>query len=159
MDHGIGKAVLGGWMISGVLTARTGNPVQLSQAATGRSVARPDYVGGQVKFDNYRDTLQYLNPAAFALVPINPTSRISVRGGNLGNNAIREPGAVNLNLSMNKEFSITERSRLQVGLDGFNFLNHTNLNGLVTSINNVFFGQLQNTAGARQIQLRGRFSW
>ena len=83
----------------------------------------------------------------------------SVRGGNLGNNAIREPGAVNLNLSMNKEFSITERSRLQVGLDGFNFLNHTNLNGLVTSINNVFFGQLQNTAGARQIQLRGRFSW
>ena len=159
MDHGIGKAVLGGWMISGVLTARTGNPVQLSQAATGRSVARPDYIGGQVKFDNYRDTLQYLNPAAFALVPINPTSRISVRGGNVGNNAIREPGAVNLNLSMNKEFSITERARLQVGLDGFNFLNHTNLNGLVTSINNVFFGQLQGTAGARQIQLRGRLSW
>ena len=92
-------------------------------------------------------------------MPIDPVSRISVRPGSVGNNAIREPGAVNLNVGLSKEFSLTERSRLRLGMDAFNFFNHTNLTGLVTSINNTFFGQLQNTAGARQIQLNGRLSW
>lgn len=45
------------------------------------------------------------------------------------------------------------------GMDAFNFFNHTNLTGLVTTINNTFFSQLQNTAGARQFQLNGRLSW
>jgi hypothetical protein len=40
---------------------------------------------------DYRETLQYLNRAAFDLVPIDPVSRISVRPGSVGNNAIREP--------------------------------------------------------------------
>ena len=48
--------------------------------------------------------------------------------------------------------------RMRVGMDGFNFFNHTNLTCLVTSINNRFFGELQNTAGARQIQLNARLS-
>ena len=50
------------------------------------------------------------------------------------------------------------RMRMRVGMDGFNFFNHTNLTCLVTSINNRFFGELQNTAGARQIQLNARLS-
>jgi len=158
-ESGAGKAAFGGWMVSGVVLARTGVPTQLSQTGTGLNVSRPDYVGGQVKFDDYQDTLRYLNPLAFAMVPINPTSRITVRPGNVGNNAIREPGAVNLNVSLSKEFVMSERMRLRIGMDGFNFLNHTNLTGLVTQINNRFFGELQNTAGARQIQMNGRFSW
>jgi hypothetical protein len=44
-------------------------------------------------------------------------------------------------------------------MQAFNFFNHTNLNGLVTSINNRFFGELQGTAGARQVQLNARVSW
>ena len=64
-----------------------------------------------------------------------------------------------MNFGLAKEFSITERSRLRLGMDGFNFFNHTNLSGLVTSINNRFFGELQNTAGARQIQWNARLIW
>jgi Carboxypeptidase regulatory-like domain len=158
-DSGIGKAVLGGWMISGVLLARTGTPVQLSQTGTGLNVSRADYNGGPVYLDDYRTTLRYLNAPSFGLVPISATSRIAVRPGNVGNNAVREPGSVNLNVSVNKEFALTEKMRLRVGMDGFNFLNHTNLTGLVTSINNRFFGELQNTAGARQIQLNARLQW
>jgi hypothetical protein len=112
--------------------ARTGVPVQLSQAGTGLNVSRPDYVGGQAILGDYQKTLQYLNRSAFDLVPIDPVSRISVRPGNGGNNAIREPGAVNLNVGLSKEFSLTERSRLKLVMDAFNFFNHTNLTGLVT---------------------------
>ena len=108
---------------------------------------------------DYTKTLRYLNAAAFALVPIDPVSRISVRPGNVGNNAIREPGSWNVNLGLSKEFAMTERLALRVGLGAFNFLNHTSLSGLVTNINNRFFGELQGTGGARQIQLNARLNW
>ncbi len=153
------RYLLGGWQVSGILLARTGIPVQLSQTGTGLNVSRPDYIGGQAILGDYTKTLKYLNPAAFALVPINPVSRIVVRPGNVGNNAFREPGAWNLNVGLAKDFAITERARLRLGMDGFNFLNHTNLSGLVTSINNRFFGELQGTGGARQIQLNARLNW
>ncbi len=159
LDNAAARQLLGGWQVSGILLARTGIPVQLSQSGTGLNVSRPDYVGGQIILPDYTKTLKYLNPAAFALVPINPTSRISVRPGNVGNNAVREPGAWNLNFSLAKEFSMAERARLRLGMDAFNFFNHTNLTGLVTNINNRFFGELQNTSGARQIQLNARINW
>jgi hypothetical protein len=153
------RLVLGGWQVSGIFLARTGTPAQLSQSGTALQVARPDYVGGQVYLNDYRSTLRYLNPAAFALVPLHPVSRAGIRPGNVGNNAIRDPGAWNVNVGISKEFPITERARLRVGLDGFNFFNHTNLSGLVTNLNNRFFGELQGTGGARLVQLNGRLSF
>ena len=64
-----------------------------------------------------------------------------------------------MNFSLAKEVSMTERTRLRIGMGAFNLFNHTNLSGLVTSINNRFFGELQNTGGARQIQLNARLGW
>lgn len=159
MSSGTARALIGGWSVSAIVLSRTGAPVQLSQAGTGLNVSRPDYIGGEPILQNYRQTLQYLSRAAFDLVPIDPTSRIAVRPGNVGNNALREPGAWSVNFALHKVFTLTERARIRVGMDAFNFFNHTNLTGLVTSINNVFFGQLQNTGGARQIQLNGRLDW
>jgi hypothetical protein len=159
LGNAMTRRLLGAWQASGVLLARTGLPVQLSQSGTGVQVARPDYNGGQAILEDYTKTLKYLNTTAFALVPINSVSRISVRPGNVGNNAIREPGSWNVNVGLSKEFAITERARLKVGMDGFNFFNHTNLTGLVTNINTASFGQLLSTAGARQIQLNARVSW
>jgi len=46
-----------------------------------------------------------------------------------------------------------------VRTDMFNSLNHTNLTGLRTSVNDPFFGQLLNTAGARVIQLNARLTF
>jgi hypothetical protein len=122
-------------------------------------VSRPDYVGGDVYKSDYRETLQYLDRSAFALVPLGDVSRATIRPGNVGNGAIRNPGAVNFDLSIAKNFSVTERTRLQIRSDMFNALNHTNLNGLRTSLNDAFFGQLLGTAGARVIQLNARFSF
>jgi hypothetical protein len=66
---------------------------------------------------------------------------------------------VNVDLSFGKTFQLTERSRIQIRADMFNALNHTNLTGLRTSLNDAFFGQLLSTAGARVIQLNTRFSF
>jgi len=153
------RGIIGGWQVSGILLARSGTPAQLSQTGTSLQVTRPDYVGGQVYFDDYRTTLRYLNPAAFTLLPLHPVSRAPARPGNVGNNAIREPGAWNVNFGLSKEFFITEQARFRIGMDAFNFFNHTNLTGLVANLNNRFFGELQGTGGARLVQLNARLSW
>ena len=154
----LAKSIFGGWQLSGIFQARTGEPVSLSQTGA-RQINRPDYNGGQVYFDNYRETLQYLNRSAFSLLPLNAVSRAPERGGNVGNGAIRTPGSVNLDFSIGKTVPITEKAKIQIRADMFNSLNHTNLNGLRTSLNDAFFGQLLGTAGARVIQLNTRFSW
>lgn len=159
VSNAAAKHIVGGWQVSGTVLARTGTPAQLSQTGTALQVARPDYVGGQVYLDDYRSTLRYLNAPSFALVPLHPVSRAGIRPGNVGNNAIREPGAVTFNVAISKEFSINERMKFRLGLDGFNFFNHTNLSGLVTNVNNRFFGELQGTGGARLMQLNARLTF
>lgn len=159
LQNAVARHALGGWQVSGTFLMRSGTPQQLSQSGTARQVARPDYIGGQVYLDDYRSTLRFLNPASFALVPLNSVSRAGIRPGNVGNNAIRGPGAVTFNTQVSKEFAIRETMRLRFGADMFNFFNHTNLSGLVTNANNRFFGELQGTEGARQVQVHGRLTW
>ena len=59
-------------------------------------VARPDYMGGNAINGNYRQTLQYLNKSAFALVPIIAASGATSRPGNLGWGEVRAPGITNV---------------------------------------------------------------
>jgi hypothetical protein len=99
-----------------------------------------------------------LNPAAFVLVPISSLSSEQIRPGNLSNEAVRIPGFMNLDLTLAKSFALTERVRLQLRADTFNTLNHTNLSGLITTINTSTFGQLT-TATARAMQLGARLSF
>ena len=64
-----------------------------------------------------------------------------------------------MDFSLAKNFTIRENMRLQIRTDLFNALNHTNLSGLRTSINDAFFGQLLSTTGARIVQLNARLTF
>ena len=152
------RPVLGGWQVSAIITAQTGNAFTLTQSSA-LPASRPDYIGGAAVLSNYRTTLQYLNKADFARVPIIAASGATARPGNIGNGAIRGPGLWNIDFSLAKNFKLTERAQLQVRTDMFDALNHTNLTGLITEITNPRFGQLTNTLGARTIQLNARLSW
>lgn len=125
--------------------------------------ARPNAAGlpaSEVYSSNYQSGIhQYLNPAAFVSVPISPLSGAQIAVGDLGHNAIRAPGLVNLDASIGKEFTLTERCRLRLRADTFNTLNHTNLTGLVTTINTTgTFGQLTQ-ATARTMQVGARLTF
>ena len=48
----------------------------------------------------------------------------------------------NLDFSLAKNFAMREGLRLQIRTDMFNALNHTNLSGLRTSVNDPLFGEL-----------------
>ena len=91
------RLLLDGWQFSGIFSANSGAPFTITQ---GSSIpgSRPDYIGGNPILDNYKDTLVYLNPAAFAQVPVNPRSGATARPGTLGRNALRSPGGWNMDL-------------------------------------------------------------
>ena len=64
--------------MSGIFTAQSGNPVNITQS-TAFSSSRGDYIGANPELANYGQTLKYLNRAAFATVPIGVQSGASIR--------------------------------------------------------------------------------
>jgi len=152
------KLAAAGWQISSIFTAATGQPIVITQPSSWAG-SRPDYVGGAALLQGYRETLQYLNRAVFAPVRVITASAATERPGTIGRNPLRGPGFWNVDVSLAKNFHLTERLRLQVRGDFFNALNHTNLSGLSTSINAANFGRLTSTRGARVAQLNTRLTW
>src|SRR5262249_16069548 len=106
-----------------------------------------------------RSTLSYLNPAAFSAVPVNGTSGLPVRPGNVGRNAVYGPGLWNVDLSLSKAFSFTERVALRITGDALNAFNHTNYAAPVVDITSATFGRFTSTFGSRSIQLSARLSF
>jgi len=151
--------VLDGWQIGGILSAQHGFPVLSILQPSALPGSRPDYVGGSAVNKNYRQTLQYLNPGAFARVSTNPQGGAPRRPGNLGRGAVRGPGLVNLDLALSKNMQFTETVRLQLRVDLFNSLNHVNYTGVSGNITAGNFGRLTNTIGARQAQLSLRLNF
>jgi outer membrane receptor protein involved in Fe transport len=152
------RQTVAAWQMSGIFSAGSGQPIYLSQPASNLG-QRPDYIGGGPKLSNYRSTLKYLNPAAFAAVPLSPTGGAAIRPGNATPGGWRLPGQWNLNFSLAKNFALREATKLQIRMEMLNAFNHTNLTGLRTDITDPFFGQLRSTAGARIIQLNARLTF
>jgi hypothetical protein len=150
------KQVIGGWELNGIVSAATGNPLTVMQQSA-YEFSRPDYTGA----DPYLHTsnrFQYLNPAAFALVPLGAGG--PVRPGNLGKNNLRNPGSWNVNLTVGKEFKIQEKYSLRFRADMFNAFNHANLGSPGANFARPQdFGLIQTVSGARTMQLGVRFSF
>jgi len=156
--NALARFVAGGWQLGGIFTARTGEPLAITQASS-LQVNRPDYIGGNAVNKDFMGSLQYLNRAAFALVPLVPASGASSRPGNLGWGAVRAPGAWNVDVSISRNFKLTETMKLQLRSDMFNVMNHLNPANVSTSLNANNFGQIRGSTGQRVIQLNARLSW
>ncbi len=99
------------------------------------------------------NTARYFNTSAFKAVPIN-SSGVMLRPGTLGRNVLIGPGIVGWNLSLVKNFAITERYKVEFRAETFNLANHpffSNPNGDIFAGN---FGQINGTqlSSERQMQ-------
>ncbi len=126
------KTVVGGWQISGIVSASSGAPMNITTSGTVNGVNsvcnvvpnctnRPDVIGTI----NYPHTVnQWFSTSSFA-APASGT------WGNLRNNAIRGPGRDNWNMSFFKSFLLSEKrgSQFQFRADFFNIWNHTQFKG------------------------------
>ncbi|MBM3804485.1 MAG: TonB-dependent receptor [Acidimicrobiia bacterium] len=153
------RLALAGWQVSGIFNAQTGSPLIITQPNALTGLHRPDFIGSSFKAAVINDGLQYLDPRAFARVPVIAFTGATVRPGTLGRGALEGPGSWILDLSLAKNLYLTETMRLQIRTDMINALNHTAYSGINTNITSALFGRVTSTLGARQIQFNVRLSF
>jgi hypothetical protein len=155
------RTTAGGWSIAGIITAESGAPINLG--VSGENVAsvltntgnRPNVTG---PISTPHTAAAWFNPAAFS-APACATGPDC--WGNLGFDAIRGPGRDDWNLSLFKNFVISESrgSRVEFRADAFNIWNHPqfkgdiNNGGISTSEGATTFGQVTNAFDPREFQL------
>ncbi|HEX4076873.1 MAG TPA: carboxypeptidase regulatory-like domain-containing protein [Candidatus Acidoferrales bacterium] len=140
---GVKGQALGGWTISGIITARSGIPFSVYDYTNDVNFytvprltpATPitDYrTGAAVPIPGSPGVFSVMTlpiPASFA--PLNATLGLSDFGpypANMtGRNAFRGPGAWNTDLAIAKNFKLTERFNLEFRAEGFDVFNHHNL--------------------------------
>jgi hypothetical protein len=74
------------------------------------------------------------------------------RFGNAGRNVARGPAFVNLDLSLMKNFVLSERVRLQFRAEAFNVANHANFGLPVADLASPNFGRILSASPARLMQ-------
>jgi hypothetical protein len=122
----IDRQLLGGWSISGITSAQTGQPFTVYNTAQDFSGFnqfgdRPDYIGSGPLVTNYSNPDLAFSPSAFSATP--PTGRV----GTAGRNEFVGPGLVNYDFTTLKTFPVWhERTYLTLRADFFNLFNHTN---------------------------------
>jgi len=134
-QSGVGKHLLGGWQISPVISYLTGLPFTVGAGgnlnANGSSQTadlvgqfhitngRPPRTGQTCAQDDL--TCHYFDASAFAAPLI--TSSANAHYGNTGRNEFRGPGYFEMDLSVTRNFKLTERFTLQVRADAFSLTN------------------------------------
>ena len=167
-NSGPASWILGGWDVSGIWTMRTGRVLTVTMNRSANDLPdgnsrspRPDVVPGVSVYPAGGKTFaQWLNPAAFST----PASRV---WGNAGRVIGFGPGLAQVDLSLQKRISLTERTKLVVRAEGFNIANRTQAGnpgtnwsapasfGLINSGLNRTIG----TGTSRQIQLALRLNF
>jgi hypothetical protein len=139
-------AILGGWEITGIITATSGSPFTVTLendiANIGaRSIAQRPNVIGNAYTGAHSSTGLWLNPAAF-IIPADFTF------GNLGRNTYIGPAFFAADFGGYKNFRLTERFGLQFRAEIFNITNHVNFSNPNSDLNSSTFGQISQLAGA-----------
>jgi hypothetical protein len=168
-QNAIVKGVAGGWQVSGIVTARSGNSLTITQPS-GIVNSRPDIVPGvPLVIENWKDTCDatgcnYLNPAAFAMVPVIPATNATTRPGTYIVGDARGPADWDINATFAKNFAIGGGRRLQVRADFFSVLNKMNWGNPptaspVSAITASDFGRLTSAGGNRSMQVGMRLTF
>ena len=145
---------LGGWQMNGIATLSSGTPIGISasnnagifnQAIRANSNGKSGRLTGPVqqRLDAYFDKTVYSQPVAFSF-------------GNMGPRLpdIRTDGIYNFDLSLFKNFHVTERVNVQFRAEALNAFNTPRFGGPNTSITSSTVGAITSQANApRQTQL------
>jgi hypothetical protein len=158
------NGLLGGWQISGIVQARSGGALVITQPS-GIGNSRPDVAPGvDLVVADWHDSCgasgcNYLNPAGFVRVPVSSVTNATLRPGTYMPGMVRGPGDFNLHTTLAKSFSVGAQKRLQVRGDVFNLLNWKNYNNPQTNMNNADFGLITGAGRPRVFQVGARLTF
>jgi hypothetical protein len=176
--------IIGGFSLNGNVSIQSGLPYTPGYTT---SSADNDVIGflnktNQHGFDLHRGSLnaathkvQYFTPSPYVLAPagqagdsFGPYARPAAGTfGNLGRDTLFGPGLWNADLSLAKNFNLTERVHFQLRAEAYNAFNHVNLgqpdscvdcqDGNAGTISSTLSSQDGTTM--RRLQFSGRFSF
>lgn len=150
LQDGLGRHLLGGWLVSGIFSARTGRPFTVTQSnnnvgpgATGLPNLTGDPKGAET-------VEQWFNPAAYTRVT-------SGTFGNAGRNQLRGPKLMGFDLSLQRQIAFTSRVNTTLRWDIFNVFNRANFGLPDSNIVNATAGVISSLGGdprVMQLSLR-----
>jgi hypothetical protein len=152
-NQGIAGHIIGNWQINGVFSKYSGTPFTVGSAGTSLNAAGATQTADQVKpevqiLGGIGRGASYFDPYAFAPVT-------AVRFGNTGRNILRGPGLTNLDASIFRDFSITERFKLQFRAEAFNLSNTPAFNNpgatVSSATRNAVTGEITNLGGFTEV--------
>jgi hypothetical protein len=150
------NAVLGGWSVSPIVTLHTGFPLALYTNAsdptgTGSRGLRPNCDGTNTVWGRRNATtagggIAWFDPSNYT----DPTTTFGTCAPQLG--GLRGPGYYNWDASLQKNFQVSERFRVQFRTDFLNMFNRVNLAVPNTTVVTSTTGVIQASQPARNIQ-------
>jgi hypothetical protein len=160
------EGLLGGWQLSGLVTAVSGNAGTVTVAETlgflGVAYTNADLVPGGNSNPTLGEPSKYFDTSQFLMPP--PRTL-----GNLGRGTLIGPGVSTVDLAVGKSFPvglISDGSRLEFRVEAYNAFNHPNFAfpSLTVFDNqgrpNPSAGRVTSTVtAARQLQLSARLEW
>lgn len=160
--------LLGGWRASGIVSWRSGLPINVGLAGTGTDPRtgqnyrflgrnggglRPNRVGeANTGIDPKDNRLRFLDPAAYAVQAVNTP-------GNAARNSAYGPRFFNTNFVLSKSFTIVEGKAVDFRWEAYNLFNTVNFGNPNTTFGGTTFGQITSAGDARVMQLGVRFGF
>ncbi len=146
----LARHVIGGWQLNAIQTMESGTPLSLSAAVAGGG-NRPNVVPGtsarlaNPTIDRWFDTAAFSNPAGYTYGNVSRTLP-----------DVHTDSVYNMDLSLFKNFAISERYKLQFRAEAFNISNTPTFGEPGRAINAATFGVVTATAFSpkpREVQL------
>jgi hypothetical protein len=143
-------SVLGGWQFNGIALFQTGFPA--SVGATDLDfinelyAQRANAIGNPFPSGFHKTIAEYMNTAAFSQPALGQL-------GTEGRDSFRGPGTTNIDLSLFKNIRLKEALQLQLRLESFNAINHTQWTTFDNYYSDPTFGVVNGVRPARINQI------
>jgi hypothetical protein len=147
-----GAFLVNGWTFTSILTARSGPPFTVYSGRDNSITGTPNNdTADQLTPNSNRPAgakavNEWFNTAAFTLNAVGTF-------GSSGRNALTGPGTQELDCALFKQSRLREGLGLQMRLEAFNLLNHSNLGLPVATVTSPNFGAITTAGDPRVLQL------
>ncbi len=169
-QSGIADKLAGGWQLNWVLSALSGTPFTITDSGAGASFlnapgnTQTANVVGPLRILNGKPasscaasntSCKYFDTTAFTAVSATSPGLLDGFFGNAGRNILRGPGFFNLDMSVTRDFKLSERFTFQFEADAFGVTNTPHFNNPNTNISGGNFGAVTSTIVTTNASLGG----
>jgi len=151
LQDGVLAHLAGGWVLSGIYTARSGRPFTVTQGGLEGATWMPNLTGDP-EVDN-PTVERWFNPAAFTRVAAGTF-------GNTPRNSLRGPGWMTFDLTVQRRVTVTDRVAATLRWDIFNVFDRANFGNPNSNITGSNAGSISSLAGdprVMQVSIRIHF--